>query len=45
MPPCPVHNFKTQKYDENEPKSNGVSSRNSLSKIRHGVYVIKSWRV
>ena len=33
-------NFEIQKYYQNEPKSNGVYSRNNLPKIKDGVYVI-----
>ena len=39
----PLHlltNFEIQKYYQNEPKFNGVYSRNSLSKIKDGVYII-----
>ena len=38
MPPHSLTNFEIQKY-ENEPKFNGVFSRNNLSKIKHGVYI------
>ena len=31
MPPHPLTNFEIQKYYENEPKFNGVYSRNNLS--------------
>ena len=33
MPPHPLTNFEIQRYYENEPKYNGVYSRNNLSKI------------
>ena len=33
-------NFEIQKYYENEPKFNGVYSRNNLSKIKDGAYII-----
>ena len=33
-------NCKIQKYYQNEPKFNGVYSRDNLSKIKHGAYVI-----
>ena len=33
-------NFEIQKYYQNEPKFNGVYSRNNLSKIKDGAYVI-----
>ena len=35
----PLTNFEIQKY-ENEPKVDGVYSRNNSPKIKHGVYVI-----
>ena len=44
MPPHPLTNFEIQKYYENEPKFNGVYSRNNLPKIKDGAYVI-SWGV
>ena len=33
MPPHPLPNFEIQKFHQNEPKFNGVYSRNNLSKI------------
>ena len=33
-------NFEIQRYYQNEPKFNGVYSRNNLSKIKDGTYVI-----
>ena len=33
-------NFEIQKYYKNEPRFNGVYSRDSLSKIKDGAYVI-----
>ena len=33
-------NFEIQKYYQNEPKLNGVYSRNNLSKIKGGAYII-----
>ena len=39
MPPHPLTNFEIQKY-KNEPKFNSVYSRNNLSKIKDGVYII-----
>ena len=33
MPPHPLTSFEIQKYYQNEPKSNGVYSRNNLPKI------------
>ena len=41
MPPHPLTNFEIQKYYKNEPKFNGVFSRNNLfKKIKDGVYVV-----
>ena len=40
MPPHPLTNFEIQKYCQNESKFNGVYSRNNLSKIKHGPYII-----
>ena len=40
MPPHPLNNFEIQKYYENEPRFNGVYSRDNLSKIKDGAYVI-----
>ena len=33
-------NFEIQQYYENEPKFNGVYSRNNLSKTKNGAYII-----
>ena len=39
--PHPLTNFETQKYYQNEPRFNGVFSRNNLpKKIKDGVYLI-----
>ena len=35
-----IPNFEIQKYYQNEPKFNGVYSRNNLPKIKDGAYVI-----
>ena len=41
MPPHPLTNFEIQKYYENEPRFNGVFSRDNLpKKIKDGAYVI-----
>ena len=37
MPPHPLTHFEIQKYYENEPKFNGVYSRNNLFKIKDGI--------
>ena len=40
MPPHPLTNFEMLKYYQNEPKFNDVYSRNNLSKMRDGAYLI-----
>ena len=41
MQPHPLTNFEIQKYYQNQPRFNGVSSRNNLpKKIKDGTYVI-----
>ena len=41
MPPYPLTNFEIREYYENEPRFNGVYSRNNLPKIvKNGAYVI-----
>ena len=41
MPSDPLSNFEIQKYYQNEPRFNGVYSRNNLPKqIKDGAYVI-----
>ena len=40
MPSHPVTNFEIRKHYQNEPKFNGVYSRNNLPKIKDGAYVI-----
>ena len=40
MLPHPLTNFQIQKYHQNEPKFNGVSSRNNLPKIKDTLHVI-----
>ena len=37
MPPHPLTNFEIQKYDQNEPRFNGVYSRNNLPKKNKGL--------
>ena len=40
MPPHPLTNFKIQKYYKNEPRFNGVFSKNNLpKKVKGGAYV------
>ena len=41
MPPHLLTNFEIQKHYQNEPKFNGVYSRNNLPKIKDEAYVIK----
>ena len=38
--PHPLTNFEIQKYYKNEPRFNGVFSRDNLRKIKDGAYVI-----
>ena len=40
MQPHLLTNFKTQKCSQNEPKLNGVYSRNNFAEIKYGLYVI-----
>ena len=40
MPPHPFTNSEIQKYYQNEPRFNGVYSRDNLPKIKDGAYVI-----
>ena len=40
MPPYSLTNFEIQKYYQNEPRFNGVYSRDNLPKIKDGAYVI-----
>ena len=40
MPPHPLTNFEIQKYYQNEPRFNGVFSRDNLPKIKNGAYII-----
>ena len=41
IPPHPLTNFEIQKYYQNEPRFNGVYSRDNLpNKIKDGAYVI-----
>ena len=38
--PHPLTNFEIQKYYKNEPRFNGVYSRDNLPKMKDGVYII-----
>ena len=40
MPSHPLNNFEIKKYYQNEPRFNGVYSRNDLPKIKDKPYVI-----
>ena len=40
MPPHPLANFEIQNYYQNEPRSNGVYSRDNLPKIKDRAYII-----
>ena len=40
MLPHPLAKFEIQKYYQNEPKFNGVCSKNNLPKMKDGAYVI-----
>ena len=40
MLPHPLTNFEKQKYYQNEPRFNGVYSRDNLPKIKDGAYII-----
>ena len=40
MLPHPLTNFEIQKYCQNEPRFNGLYSRDNLQKIKDGTYII-----
>ena len=40
MPSHPLTNFEIQKYYQNESRFNGVYSRDNLTKIKDGAYII-----
>ena len=40
IPPHALTNLETQKYYKNEPRFNGVYSRDNLSKMKDGTYII-----
>ena len=45
MFPHPLANFEIQKYYQNEPKVNGVYSRNNLPKVKVGAYVTSQLQI
>ena len=40
MPPHALTNFEIQKYYQNEPRFNSVYSRDNLTEIKDGAYII-----
>ena len=40
MPPHSLTNFETRKYYQNEPRFNGIYSRDNLPKTKDGAYII-----
>ena len=40
IPPHSLINFERQKHYQNEPKFNGIYSRNNLSKTKDGTHII-----
>ena len=40
MPPHPLTNFDIKSYYQNEPRSNGVYSKDNLPKIKDRAYII-----
>ena len=40
MPTHPLTNFEIQRYYQNKPRFNGVYSRDNLSRIKDGAYII-----
>ena len=40
MLPHPLTNFEIQKYYQDQPRFNGVYSRDNLPRIRDGAYII-----
>ena len=40
MPPHPLTNFEIQEYYKNEPRFNGVYSRDNLRKTKNGAYIV-----
>ena len=42
MPTHPLTNFEIQRYYQNKPRFNGVYSRDNLSRIKDGAYIINT---
>ena len=40
MPPYPLTNFEIQNNYQNKPRFNGVYSRDNLTRIKDGTYII-----
>ena len=40
MPSHPLTNFEIQKHHQNEPRFDGVYSRDNLQKIKDGAYIV-----
>ena len=40
MPPHPLTNFEIQKYYQNEPRFNGIYSRDNLPKRKDRAYIV-----
>ena len=40
MPPHSLTNFEIQKYYQNEPRFNGIYSRDNIPKVKDGAYVV-----
>ena len=40
MPSHPLTNFEIQKYHQNEPRFDGLYSRDNLQKIKDGAYLV-----
>ena len=40
MPSHPLTNFEIQKYYQDVPRFNGVYSRDNLTEIKNGIYII-----
>ena len=40
MPSHPLTNFEIQKYYQDVPRFNGIYSRDNLTEIKNGIYII-----